>query len=55
MEANECKWKAAVIIICTVGVLKEFRPSGPFLVDYALDYRNFTLDQVMKHCQFVNQ
>ncbi|OXA37347.1 Folate transporter 1 [Folsomia candida] len=43
---ERCKWKAAILVLIMVGLLKEFRPSGPFLVDYAVDHKNFTGEQM---------
>ncbi|OXA49037.1 folate-like transporter 2 [Folsomia candida] len=44
---GKCKWKAAILVLIAVGLLKEFRPSGPFLVDYAVDHKNFTGEQMI--------
>ncbi|XP_035701503.1 folate-like transporter 2 isoform X2 [Folsomia candida] len=44
---GRCKWKAAILVLIMVGLFKEFRPSGPFLVDYAVDHQNFTQEQMV--------
>jgi len=39
-------WRWTAGMLCAVGLFKEFKPSEPFIVDYAVDYRNFTSEQV---------
>ncbi|CAL8121784.1 unnamed protein product [Orchesella dallaii] len=41
---NNWKWTAAVL--CAVGLFKEFVPSAPFLLEYAVEFRNFTSEEV---------
>lgn len=44
----EVGWKRAAFVICGVGLLKEFYPSAPFFVEYAIEHTNFTSDEVSK-------
>ncbi|XP_035712966.1 folate-like transporter 2 [Folsomia candida] len=46
MKRRRYQWKAAILVLIMVGILKEFRPSAPFLVDYAVDHKNFTGEQM---------
>jgi thiamine transporter 2/3 len=36
------KWQWITLIVCAVGVFKEFRPSEPFVTEYLIEYKNFT-------------
>ncbi|PAV64237.1 hypothetical protein WR25_12553 [Diploscapter pachys] len=40
-------WKATTFLICTYGVVKEFRPATPFLTPFLVShYKNLTLEEV---------
>lgn len=43
---SEDNWKYTAVILCGVGLFKEFRPSAPFLLEYAVEHRNFTSEVV---------
>lgn len=47
MELKTVKsWKRTAVVLCGVGFFKEFFPSAPFFVDYALNHGNFTNEEV---------
>lgn len=41
-------WKRIAFVLCGVGLFKEFFPSAPFIVEYAMapEHGNFTDDEV---------
>ena len=40
-------WKQISLILCMFGLLKEFRPSEPFVTDYLTGpWKNFTATEV---------
>ncbi|ODM96232.1 Thiamine transporter 1 [Orchesella cincta] len=39
-------WKWTAAVLCAVGLFKEFVPSAPFLLEYAVEFRNFTSEEV---------
>lgn len=41
-------WRWTTGVLCGVGLLKEFQPSEPFLVDFAVEFGNFTASDVRK-------
>lgn len=43
---SEDNWKYTAVILCGVGLFKEFIPSAPFLLEYAVEHRNFTSEVV---------
>ena len=34
------------LVLCVFGLLKDFRPSEPFLTDYLTDFKNVTAEEV---------
>ena len=42
----DCSTTWIIVILCFVGLLKEFRPSESYLIEYAVDHQNFTAPQV---------
>ena len=45
------KWFRTCLLLCLFGLLKEFRPSEPFLTDYLVGpWQNLTIDQVIIFC-----
>ena len=45
------KWFKICLLLCLFGVLKEFRPSEPFLTEYLVGpWKNLTSDQVIQWC-----
>ncbi len=40
------KWYLICGLLCLVGVLKEFRPSEPYVTKFLVKYKNVTRDEV---------
>ncbi len=41
------KWLGTCILLCAIGLLKELRPSEPFITEYLTGpWKNLTIDQV---------
>lgn len=42
------KWLKISLLLCIFGFLREGKPSSPFITDYLVDFKNITLDQVLR-------
>lgn len=42
------KWYLISLLLCIFGFVRELRPSEPFTVEYYLNYKNITTDDITR-------
>lgn len=42
------KWLKISLLLSVFGLLRETKPSAPFITDFLTDYKNVTLDTVLR-------
>ena len=45
-------WLWTSLILCGFGLLKELRPSEPFVTEYIIDFKNVTSETVIQHVEW---
>lgn len=43
------KWQKVSILLCMFGFLREMRPSEPFAVEFFINYRNISNDELTNY------